>query len=381
MLSPHATTFRSLPRAGAAVASPRLSSSLPRAGGGAGDANDPLAAEIARCTPSSRETAPPTSSGRTSSRAPSRRSRRRGQALADGRPLARPQRSARLGEREPRSRRLSRGARSRAAQGRRRLREGVGAHGRGPEERARGGPPESPRRCCARRREGSGGDGAPPGPPVLRVEPGVRTEHDAATPALFYLGSAQAARDFAQLSRRLSVSSKDAAPPLRALGPELDALEGDLLAAYRPPVSVERHPEFIAASSALNDARKLDAAGLRYGALLRYLQAAQRTPLAALRPPRWTSAALRDSLRETARRGSPRGRSTTAWPGSSSSRRRRTWARRAAHQTPAPPRRHRRRRAPGRDAALLRGPRARASARPRGPRAEVTVTLVRWPFT
>jgi hypothetical protein len=121
--------------------------------------------------------------------------------------------------------------------------------------------------------------------------PQVRVFYDASleygrstTPqlGLFYLGVARAQREFAALCRKLSVSSIRRAPPVRALAAELDALEGEILAAYRPPASLDRHPEFIAASAALKEARELDAAGLRYGALLRYLQAAQR--LAALRP-------------------------------------------------------------------------------------------------
>lgn len=51
---------------------------------------------------------------------------------------------------------------------------------------------------------------------------------------------------------------------------------------YRPPASTERHSEFIVASSALKEARHYDAAGLRYAALLRLLQATQRA--AMLRP-------------------------------------------------------------------------------------------------
>lgn len=48
------------------------------------------------------------------------------------------------------------------------------------------------------------------------------------------------------------------------------------LALYRPPLSIGKHPEFIGASSMLKEARELNAAGLRYGALIRYLEAARR---------------------------------------------------------------------------------------------------------
>lgn len=104
---------------------------------------------------------------------------------------------------------------------------------------------------------------------------------------LFYLGAARAQAEFVALARDLGAGTPPLAaadvPGLRSLGPELDALESEMLSAYRPPASVDRHPQFIAASSALKTARELDAAGLRYGALLRYLQAVLR--LAAVREP------------------------------------------------------------------------------------------------
>lgn len=100
---------------------------------------------------------------------------------------------------------------------------------------------------------------------------------------LFYLGSARAQREFAAFCRTLSLPEGGAAPGLRPLAQDLDELESNLLAAYRPPASFDRHPEFIAANSAVKEARELDAAGLRYGALARYLQAALRA--APLLPP------------------------------------------------------------------------------------------------
>jgi hypothetical protein len=73
---------------------------------------------------------------------------------------------------------------------------------------------------------------------------------------------------------------------VRAIPQELDALEKELLAAYRPPASIDKHREFIVASATLKEARELDTAGLRHGALLRYLQAALRVaPLRAASAP------------------------------------------------------------------------------------------------
>lgn len=111
------------------------------------------------------------------------------------------------------------------------------------------------------------------------VEYGRNTMPDA---GLFYIGAAQAQVEFAALCRSLSVRSGLAAPAVRAIDGELRALESEMLAAYRPPLSIDRHPEFIAASSALKEAKELNTAGLRYGSLLRYLQAAVR--FAPLRP-------------------------------------------------------------------------------------------------
>jgi hypothetical protein len=210
------------------------------------------------------------------------------------------------------------------------------------------------------------------------LEYGRSTMPDA---GLFYLGSAQAARDFVRWSRTLSAPSPDAPPALRSLAPELDALEGDLLGTYRPPVSIERHSEFIGASSALNDARKLDAAGLRYGALLRYLQASQRTRLLRSAPA-VDAAALAESLREM------EGRLRSAGGDQSVGR---IFLEAAAEDLAAA-----KSGAPGSGTplpgavagAVLQDvmPRYFAALEPARPAvarppAEVTVTLVRWPFT
>jgi hypothetical protein len=99
---------------------------------------------------------------------------------------------------------------------------------------------------------------------------------------LYYLGAALAQKQWVGFLRGLSWPAPGAPPPVRPLAGEMDALETELLAAYRPPASIDRHRDFILASSALKEARELDAAGLSHGALLRYLQAVQRVaPLRA----------------------------------------------------------------------------------------------------
>ncbi len=142
---------------------------------------------------------------------------------------------------------------------------------------------------------------------------------------LFYIGAARAQQDFATFCRRLSAAGFDGAaasarpagsarpadssapaaaasprsPPLRPLAAEIDALDAALVRAYRPPASIERHAEFITASASLKEARELDAAGFRHGALLRYLQAVLRS--APLRAPAGPPAETPDPARLAAR--------------------------------------------------------------------------------
>lgn len=95
------------------------------------------------------------------------------------------------------------------------------------------------------------------------------------TSGYFYLGYALAQRDLAAFCRTWT-DTQGKTPALRGLQTELDALEDEVLRAYRPPASIDRHTEFILAGSFLKEARELTAAGLYHGALLRYLQAALR---------------------------------------------------------------------------------------------------------
>jgi hypothetical protein len=98
----------------------------------------------------------------------------------------------------------------------------------------------------------------------------------------YYLGAAAAGVELAGLAPSLSWDAPGRPPALRDLQPEIDALRGELLAAYRPPASLDRHGDFIATSALLKEAAEHNASGHRHAALLRYLQAAQRIgPLAA----------------------------------------------------------------------------------------------------
>jgi hypothetical protein len=191
---------------------------------------------------------------------------------------------------------------------------------------------------------------------------------------LFQLGGARAQHEFLALCPRLSGPPGPPSPPVREIAGELDALEAEMLAAYRPPASLDKHREFITASSALKTARELDASGLRHGALLRYLQASLR--LAPLRSGFSSLDAdlLRQELRAARARVSPGDRDHSL-------------ARLFVEMAEAD--------LAGADpagaavaTAVVRGvlPRYFAALAPAPPRASppspsVAVTLVRWPYT
>ena len=191
---------------------------------------------------------------------------------------------------------------------------------------------------------------------------------------LYYIGAALAQKQFAALCRSMSAptGSGDARP--RALQGELDALQGELLLAYRPPASIDRHRLFIAANAAIKEARELDTAGLRYGALYRYLEAGLRVSLAGTTAPPLQTETLLGLLREAEARLGASGLDHSIG---------RVYLQSAqANLDPAG----------GGDPAVASAilsfvlPRYFAALEPEPPRpalpkATVTVTLVRWPYT
>lgn len=114
------------------------------------------------------------------------------------------------------------------------------------------------------------------------------------TAGLYYLGYARAQEEFVELSRSISTPTAAPAPRLRSLAADIDSLEGTVLAAYQPPASIDLHSEFIAISAAVKEARELNAGGLRYGALLRSLQARRRFALLPSQAPRDTNGLTAD---------------------------------------------------------------------------------------
>lgn len=214
--------------------------------------------------------------------------------------------------------------------------------------------------------------------PAVRVSYDASLEYGRATAAdngVYYLGEAFAQRRMVELVRSLGEATAAPEPAFRPLGPELDALQAEMLAVYRPPVSIDRHAEFIGASGALKEARELDAAGLPRGALLRYLQAVLRLQPMLATPPAFDSLATPARLREFEARLAADARDhslgrlflETAQADLEDTSATATHATAAAIAGAVLPRYL---------AAL-----APAAPRPAAPAPEVTVTLVRWPYT
>ncbi len=194
---------------------------------------------------------------------------------------------------------------------------------------------------------------------------------------LYYLGAARAQRDFISLLASLPRRPKNwTALAPRDVSGEVAAVRDELLAAYRPPLSIERHAVFIRISALLKEADELGAAGARFGALLRLLDAKARVAR-LLHPGRSLSAEAAAA------------RAATFVAGLASSSLDNTLQRlfletalfSAAHPDPA---------AGGGEIAaaifddvlpyfpVLLGP---APPAPQQQLAEATVTLVRWPYT
>jgi hypothetical protein len=98
----------------------------------------------------------------------------------------------------------------------------------------------------------------------------------------YYLGQARSDADWAAFCRSLDVRRAAAPVPLRSIAPELARLQQRANAAFQPPLSIDRHPQFIRFNATAKLAGELEAQGRRAGALYEYLDAVQQ--LAAIAP-------------------------------------------------------------------------------------------------
>jgi hypothetical protein len=99
---------------------------------------------------------------------------------------------------------------------------------------------------------------------------------------LYYLGDSRAVMQFAGFVRELQWPAAGAAPAVRAITGELNALDADITGAYET-MDRASHPSYISASAALKQAKTLNEQGQHAGALFQYLLA--RFIFAPLRGP------------------------------------------------------------------------------------------------
>jgi hypothetical protein len=105
------------------------------------------------------------------------------------------------------------------------------------------------------------------------VEYGRNTQ---ANYGVYYLGSAEAQYDFTKFCKTLRSDATYKPITIGNFKNEIDSFEDTLLAAYKPPVSIDQHPIFIRVSAMIKQARELYDAGSYNGALYRYLEARYR---------------------------------------------------------------------------------------------------------
>ena len=93
---------------------------------------------------------------------------------------------------------------------------------------------------------------------------------------LYYLGSAQGQYDFTKFCKTLQSTDKNKTVTFGNFENEIESFEDTVLAAYKPPLSIDQHPIFIRVSAMIKQAHELYDAGSYYGALYRYLEARYR---------------------------------------------------------------------------------------------------------
>jgi hypothetical protein len=94
--------------------------------------------------------------------------------------------------------------------------------------------------------------------------------------ALYYVGNSEGQSEAIAFYRSLNLPRTGAPFPLRSVSPELEALQDQTTAAFKPPRSVEQHADFIRLNATLKQAGELDAAHLYAGASYQYLDAVQQ---------------------------------------------------------------------------------------------------------
>jgi len=90
---------------------------------------------------------------------------------------------------------------------------------------------------------------------------------------LYYLGNAKASVESAQFAQVIHIPYARKASPDKSILSDILVLQNEVLAAYKPPRSIDRHADFIRINGAIKYARELDDAKLHRGAMYQYLEA------------------------------------------------------------------------------------------------------------
>jgi hypothetical protein len=112
-----------------------------------------------------------------------------------------------------------------------------------------------------------------------------------------YMGEAHGLADFSRSLREMEFAAVPSSPKVRSVAPELSQLQRKANAAFKPPLSREKHSEFIRLNSMLKLSGELDSAHLYAGAWYAYLLAVTQYSALNAQP---IDAAKRDALRERA---------------------------------------------------------------------------------
>lgn len=102
---------------------------------------------------------------------------------------------------------------------------------------------------------------------------------------LYYLGEAKADEQFATYVYSLAFRRSGTLFAARAVSADIQKLQQQVTASFKPPLSIDRHSDFIRLNSMLKLARELDASGLHYGAAFQYLSAIQQFGVIKETPP------------------------------------------------------------------------------------------------
>jgi hypothetical protein len=119
---------------------------------------------------------------------------------------------------------------------------------------------------------------------------------------MYYLGEAEGDAQFAKFCRTLQFPAKEARAA-RSITTELQALQQKANDAFKPPLSKDKHPQFIRLNSTLKLAEELNAAGLYAGAWYEYLLGTLQFAAVTAKPvDESTRAALTQQIEEETKR-------------------------------------------------------------------------------